>query len=159
MKPVAAVSSARISCSLHQQLTLLLHTRPPWMMESLVSIDLNYCCLSTRSSVTTCQPSVDWLHSIDLVDQLSNGGADLSVLLWNSNRPIATEWLQQCTIQPTAPIQILYFTTPTQNASNIIMNVNKKPSWCKGKRAKAVRVYRPRPNKSTANQLYVISYW
>ena len=35
----------------------------------------------------------------------------------------------------------------------------RKPSWRKGKRATAVRVWRPLAKKSTANQRYATSYW
>jgi len=35
----------------------------------------------------------------------------------------------------------------------------RKPSWRKGKRVTAVRVWRPLAKKSTANQRYAISYW
>ena len=35
----------------------------------------------------------------------------------------------------------------------------RKPSWRKGKRATAVRVWRHLAKKSTANQRYAISYW
>ena len=35
----------------------------------------------------------------------------------------------------------------------------RKPSWRKGKRATAVRVWRPLAKKSTANQRCAISYW
>ena len=35
----------------------------------------------------------------------------------------------------------------------------RKPSWRKGKRATAVRVWRPLAKKSTANHRYAISYW
>jgi len=38
------------------------------------------------------------------------------------------------------------------------MSKTRKPSWRKGKRAIAVRVWRPLANKSTANQRYAISY-
>jgi len=41
-----------------------------------------------------------------------------------------------------------------QNGKN-----TRKPSWRKGKRATAVRVWRPLAKKSTANQRYAISYW
>jgi len=37
--------------------------------------------------------------------------------------------------------------------------VTRKPSWRKGKRATAVRVWRPIAKKSTANQRHAISYW
>jgi len=37
--------------------------------------------------------------------------------------------------------------------------LSRKPSWRKGKRATAVRVWRPLTKKSIANQRYAISYW
>jgi len=36
--------------------------------------------------------------------------------------------------------------------------LTRKPSWRKGKRATAVRVWRPLAKKSTTNQRYAISY-
>jgi len=36
---------------------------------------------------------------------------------------------------------------------------SRKPSWSKGKRATAVRVWRPLAKKSSANQRYAITYW
>ena len=53
----------------------------------------------------------------------------------------------------------IFIFSPLYSIRKLVIPVTRKPSWRRGKRATAVRVWRPLAKKSTANQRYAISYW